>query len=57
MNKWILRLLGLVVPVISPALKTDLATLLDQLEASAKKTANPYDDILVGLLKSVMLGD
>ena len=56
MNEWILRLITLIVSVMSPALRKDLETLLDTLENNAKKTENPWDDILVGLLKTVLFG-
>lgn len=56
MNRWILRLIGLVVTVASPAIRKDLETYLNQLEASAKKTENPWDDIFVDMLKTLMLG-
>lgn len=56
MNPWIAKLLGLVVKAVSPEIKTGAAELLDRLEAQAKKTANPFDDILVEMLKDIMGG-
>ncbi len=56
MNDWILRLIGLIVSVASPELRKVLESWLVQLEAQAKKTANPWDDVLVGLLKTLLLG-
>lgn len=56
MNEWIMRLFSLVVTVISPELRTGLAEWLNQLETQAKKTPNPWDDVFVGILKSVLLG-
>ena len=56
MNEWILRLIGLVVTVASPELRQALEDWLTTLEAQAKKTANPWDDILVGMLKTLLLG-
>lgn len=55
MNDWIMRLFSLVVTVISPELRKGLETWLNQLEESAKKTPNPWDDVFVGILKSVLL--
>lgn len=55
MNEWIMRLFGLVVTVISPELRTGLEAWLNKLEADAKKTPNPWDDVFVGILKSVLL--
>ncbi|GAI95016.1 unnamed protein product [marine sediment metagenome] len=54
MNEWIARLLGLVITVISPELKKEIENLITILEEKAKKTVNPWDDILVGLLKSIL---
>ncbi|GAI93121.1 unnamed protein product [marine sediment metagenome] len=54
MNKWLLQLITMVVTVMSPELRKGLEVWLDKLEADAKKTANPWDDILVGLLKSML---
>ena len=56
MNEWILRLIGLIFSVASPELRTMLEQWLAQLEAQAKKTSNPWDDILVGMLKTMLLG-
>ena len=56
MNQWILRLIGLIVSVSSPELRTALTEWLNVLEAQAKKTANPWDDILVAMLKTLLLG-
>jgi len=56
MNEWILRLIGLIVGVASPELRKVLEDWITTLEAQAKKTANPWDDILVALLKTLLLG-
>jgi len=55
MEVWIFRLIGLVVGVVSPEIKTSVAALLNKLEEQAKQTANPWDDMLVALLKQVMI--
>jgi len=55
MNRWLLGLIQLVVGVISPEIRKGTEELLDNLEERAKKTPNPWDDMFVGLLKSVML--
>jgi len=57
MNEWILRLIGLIVTGASPELQKALEQWLGQLEEQAKKTANPWDDILVGMLKTLLLGN
>jgi len=56
MNEWILRLITLVVTVASPELRKTLSDWIAQLETNAKKTANPWDDILVAMLKTLLLG-
>jgi len=56
MNKWIFRLVTLIVSVASPELRKLIGDMLNNLEQQAKKTSNPWDDMLVGLLKTLMLG-
>ena len=56
MNEWILRLIGLVVSVASPELRQMLTEWIETLEVNAKKTANPWDDVLVSMLKTLLLG-
>jgi len=53
MDEWILRLIGMIITVLSPELKTGLTEFVAKLEADAKKTPNPWDDIFVGLLKTL----
>lgn len=57
MNAWLFRLISLVVTVMSPEIKAQLKTWLDQMREDAKKTKNPWDDLLVGLLRSLLLGE
>lgn len=54
MNKWILQLITMIVTVMSPELRKGLEDVINGLETQAKKTANPWDDILVGLLKTLL---
>ncbi|GAH96921.1 unnamed protein product [marine sediment metagenome] len=56
MNQWIFRLIALVVGVVSPEIRKGAAELLDDLEKKAKATANPWDDMLVAMLKNIMTG-
>lgn len=56
MNEWILRLIGLMISVASPELRKMLAAMLDQLEEQARATKNPWDDILVAMLRQIILG-
>jgi len=57
MNVLLFRILLLVVTMLSPAVKATLTDLLNQLDADAKKTANPWDDIFVAMLKTLVLGE
>ena len=56
MNVLMFRILLLVVTMLSPAVKTTLADLINQLDVDAKKTDNPWDDIFVAMLKTLILG-
>lgn len=56
MDKWIFNLIGLVIGVVSPEIRSGVTDVLDKLEAQAKKTANPWDDMLVAMLKQIMTG-
>ena len=56
MNEWILKLIGMIFSVASPELRKSLVQWIDTLEVQAKKTPNPWDDVLVGLLKTLLLG-
>lgn len=57
MNEWLLRLIGLVVSVASPELRKMLEQFLTNLEQHVKSTKNPWDDILVALLRQLILGN
>jgi len=57
MNNWLFTLITLIVTVISPELRKQLETLLNNLEESAKKTPNLWDDMFVIMLKSILLGN
>ena len=54
MNKWLLQLITMIVTVMSPELRKGLEDVVNGLETQAKETANPWDDILVGLLKTLL---
>ena len=56
MNEWIFRLIGLIVAVASPELRKALKEWLDILEKKAEETPNPWDDILVAMLRTILLG-
>lgn len=57
MNDWIVKLIGLIFSVASPELRQMLEDVLSTFEQKAKATKNPWDDILVGLLRQLLLGD
>lgn len=54
MNEWILRLITLIVGSASPELRKLIKDWVIELEARAKETPNPFDDVLVGLIKIVL---
>lgn len=56
MNQWIFRLIGLIIAVASPELRKGLDEWLTTLEKQAAKTDNPWDDILVAMLRTILLG-
>lgn len=57
MNQLLFRILLLIVTMLSPELRKALVAMLNSLEAEAKKTTTPADDILVAILKQLLLGD
>lgn len=54
MNDLIMRLIGLVLTVMTPELRTELLQFVANLEAQAKGTPNPWDDMFVAVLKTVL---
>ena len=54
MNELLLHILLLVLTQISPDVKKDLQDLLSRLESLTKATPNPWDDVLVGILKTLL---
>lgn len=56
MNQWIFRLIGLIIAVASPELREGLNDWLNSLETKAQATDNPWDDILVAMLRTILLG-
>lgn len=51
-----MQFLPLVLNVISPELRKNLESWLNNLEEQAKKTPNEWDDYFVAALKAVILG-
>jgi len=54
MNEWLLRIMVLVVGSASPDLRKMIKEWVTELEIKAKDTPNPFDDVLVGLIKVVL---
>lgn len=54
MPKWIWDLMLTLLVKASPELKAMLCGKLDELEAKAKETRNPFDDILVKMAKGMV---
>lgn len=54
MNEWLLRIITLVVGSASPQLRALIRDWVKDLESRAKETPNPFDDVLVGLIKIVL---
>jgi len=54
MSEWLYRLIALVIGQVSPELRLGIVEWVKNLEERAKKTPNPWDDVFVGILKSVL---
>jgi len=54
MNNWLLQTIVMVFSVITPELRNRLIEFINQLEADAKKTPNPWDDIFIGVVRSIL---
>lgn len=54
MSKWIWELIRLVLTVASPEIREQLCIMLNTLTVKAKETKNPWDDVVVGLLKTIL---
>jgi hypothetical protein len=53
---WLLKVFGIFtgfIDKITPQLRSEIESALDKWEAKAKETKNPYDDILVQLVKGL----
>jgi len=54
MTKFVIRLLELIAPVITPSLREALKGSVIKLNEHAKSTPNEYDDIFVGILAAIL---
>lgn len=52
----LVRFIPLVLDIVSPEIHKALWVFLDNLEAKAKETANPWDDYFVAALKTILRG-
>lgn len=50
--KFVVKILSILITNISPELKQSIKDSLDKLEAKAKTTVNPFDDLIVSLLRA-----
>ena len=53
MDKWYAKPIPLILTSISPQLREGIKTGLTEWDTKAKTTDNPWDDILVGLLRTI----
>lgn len=57
MDALLVRIILLLITTMSPELRAALVKFFTELEADAKKTGNPWDDILVAILKTLLLNE
>lgn len=55
MNSWVAALVRQLLSSISPQIRKALTDFVGELEKQAKETPNVWDDILVGILKTVLV--
>jgi len=54
MNKWLWKLITLVLVQASPQIREHLCSLLTDLAKTAAKTENGWDDVLVDMLQTLL---
>lgn len=54
MQKWLIELLIRSFGFLSPELRSAVLSGLSEMEAKAKETKNPWDDVFVFLLKAIV---
>ena len=57
MNKLLAKLIPLILATISPEIKTLMGDFIMSLDAKAKATSNPWDDMFVAILKEIISTD
>lgn len=51
---FLVKLLAVIITMISPEIKDYLKKIISDLDEKSKATANPFDDLLVELLKGIL---
>ncbi len=51
---FLIKILSILITNISPELKEQISETIKKLEAKAKATVNPFDDLVVELLKAIL---
>ena len=51
---FVVKILSILITNISPDLKENISEAIRKLEVKAKATVNPFDDLLVELLKAIL---
>jgi len=54
MDKWVLKIIKLVIEQASPEIRKTVCNALDQAAEKAKETKNPWDDVLIGLIQTIV---
>lgn len=54
MPKWMWNVLLSMVKEASPSMKASLCKTLDDLAVEAKKTSNPFDDLIISMAKGML---
>jgi len=57
MNKILAKLLPVILTVVSPEIKKAIQEFASKLAVDAKKTPNPWDDVLAAILQSIVGSD
>jgi len=54
MDKWLLKIINLVLAQASPQIREIVCSMLKQAAEKAKETKNPWDDVLIGLIQTII---
>jgi len=55
MNKWWLNLINIVMQSISGPMREQIVASVNEWELKAKETESPFDDVLVGVVKWLLV--